>query len=363
MQRVATELHAALNEHPEVRLSSLVLRTSWKWTPVRTAPFLLGLLARIPHVVQRDRIQVVLFSSMVTAPLALPLRRWMDARRVRMVTINHGQDVTLPNRAYQRLLPRAFQALDLVLPVSRATAAASTARGLPQDRIRVIPNGVDLRRFPPVAHRETERRALLKMLEDTGRRISDAALLLCSVGRHQERKGFHWFVNRVMPRLPADVVYLLGGEGPTTSAVRAAALQHGLEDRVRLLGRVSEETLALLYRGADLFVMPNVAVQGDIEGFGVVMLEAGASGLPIIAADLEGVRDVIEEGENGHLLPSGDADAFAGTIVRYGRNRVEIAAASVTAARFTSRTFGWSTIADRYVEVLRQTVDSPAPLG
>jgi phosphatidylinositol alpha-1,6-mannosyltransferase len=313
--------------------------------------------------VQRDGIQVVLFSSMVSATLALPLRRWMNARGVRMATINHGQDVTLPHPAYQRLVPRVLAALDLVLPVSRATAAESAARGLPQSRTHVVPNGVDLRRFPPVADGEEERRTLLRMLADTGRPIPEGALLLCSVGRHQERKGFHWFVDRVMPGLPADVVYLLAGQGPMSPAIGAAVERRGLGERVQMLGTVSEEVLLRLYRGADLFVMPNVPVPGDMEGLGVVMLEAGASGLPIVAADLEGIRDVVREGENGHLLPSGDADAFVGTIVRYGRRRTELAAASRAAAHFTARTFGWGAIAQRYVEALRQVVDSVPARG
>ncbi len=74
MQRLAQGLHAALAEHPEVRLSSLLLETSWRATPYRMPGFMAGLLRAIPRVVEREGIQVVLFSSMVTATLATVLR-------------------------------------------------------------------------------------------------------------------------------------------------------------------------------------------------------------------------------------------------------------------------------------------------
>jgi phosphatidyl-myo-inositol dimannoside synthase len=144
-------------------------------------------------------------------------------------------------------------------------------------------------------------------------------------------------------------VYLLAGDGPTTPRIRESVERLGLGERVRLLGRVSEETLERLYRGADLFLMPNVPVAGDIEGFGVVMLEAGLCGLPTVAAELEGIRDVVREGENGHLLPSGDAEGFLAAIERYRADPARLAAASDRAARFVRDTFSWERVADRYV--------------
>ena len=89
-------------------------------------------------------------------------------------------------------------------------------------------------------------------------------------------------------------------------------------DRVRRLGRISEEELIELYRRGQLFIMPNIVVPGDMEGFGIVMLEAGACGLPNLAADLEGIRDVIEDGVNGWFAPSEDANAFAARIEALG---------------------------------------------
>lgn len=351
MQRVATGLHDALAAHPEVALHRLVLETAWEDTGRRMPPFMAGLLRGIPRAVERERIDVVLFSSMVTATLALPLRRRVAAAGARLAAIPVGRDVTLPVAPYQWLVPRVLRSLDRVFPISRATARECLARGAAPERTHVVPCGVDTAAFAPPPDRAAARAALLRDLgaED----VPPGALLLASVGRHQERKGFQWFVAEVVPRLPPDVVYLLAGDGPMTPAIRAEVEARGLGGRVRLVGQVSEAALGRLYRGADLFVMPNVPVPGDIEGFGVVMLEAGLCGLPVLAADLEGIRDVVREGESGHLLPSRDAGAFARAVLRYHADRAALARASASAARHVAERFSWRTVADEYLRVLR----------
>jgi phosphatidylinositol alpha-1,6-mannosyltransferase len=346
MQRVAVGLHDALAVHPEVRLHTRVLETSWRATPRRMPGYMAGLIRHIPADVARHGIDVVLFSSMVTATLSVVLRGRVARHGARLAAIPVGRDVTLPTPPYQWLVPRVFDALDLVFPISRATARECTLRGLQDAKMRIVPCGVDTAVFNPPADRAAARRALV---ESVGGGVADDALLLCSVGRHQERKGFQWFIDRVMPRLPADVVYLLSGDGPMTPQIRAAVERHGLGDRVRLLGQVPEDALRALYRGADLFVMPNVHVPGDIEGFGVVMLEAGMCGLPVLAADLEGIRDVVTEGANGTLVRSEDADAFAAAVLRY---RAAPRAAEAV-ARHTAEHFSWSAIAGQYVRHLR----------
>lgn len=352
MQRVAVGLHDALRAHPEVELTSHVLETSWERTPARMVPFMTRLLAEIPRTVRRERIDVVLFSSMVTATHAVALRATLNGSDTRLAAIPVGRDVTLPTRAYQWLLPRVFSALDRAFPISRATGRECLARGLAAEKMEVVPCGVDPRLFSAPADREAARAELLRMVGERGGGVGENALLVASVGRLQRRKGFHWFVDAVVSRLPDDVHYLLAGKGAMEGEIRAAISRHDLGDRVHLLGRVSEEELRSLYRGSDLFAMPNIPVEGDIEGFGVVMLEAALSGLPVLAADIEGIRDVVLEGENGHLLPSGDAEAFVSRILDYHPDRERLVEASERAARHTADSFSWSAIADRFVEAL-----------
>lgn len=356
MQRVATELHEALRARDGVRLSSILLHASWRMNRLLTGPFLAGLLYRIPRRVEREETDVVLFSSMVTASLAVLLSRLLGPDRPALVGIAHGQDVTLPFGPYQWLLDRVFANLDAVLPVSRATGQACRERGCPPERIRVIPNGVDPERF------EHDRADPARALRSSnGTPDSESTLALCSVGRQVERKGYLWFVEEVMPRLPERVHYWLGGDGPQHEAIETAARDRGVTGRVHLLGRISETDLQRLYRSSDLFVMPNVPIDGDMEGFGVVMLEAGLCGLPVIAARLEGIQDVVREGENGHLVDPGNAGAYVEAVRPYLEDPHALDAASERAERYTREHFSWNRISDLYVDTLRSVATEPVP--
>lgn len=353
MQRVATELYTSLEEHTGVELFPVVLRSSWRLTHVRTIPFLFSAYRKAYDLIRRGSIDGILFSSMVTASLAVPLRRRMNGSSVKIAAIAHGRDVTLPTAAYQRFVPHIFGALDAVLPVSRATGEACLERGLPDEKLHVIPNGIDIERFLPTLDRLESKRALASELGGDASLLKDDSFVLCSVGRQVERKGFAWFVREVMPLLPENVSYWLAGEGPEQDLIRAEARRLSLNGRVRLLGRISEETLAGLYKAADLFVMPNRPVAGDMEGFGVVMLEAGLSGLPTVAADIEGIRDVIREGVNGHLVASGDAQAFVRAIDRYNADRKALLEVSERTAHYIRDTFSWANVVERHVDLFK----------
>ena len=357
MQRVATELHSALREHDSVALRSAVLRSSWRSTHLRAGPFMIGALWKICAMAERREIDAVLFSSMVTASLAIPLKAHLRRCGVLTAAIVHGRDVTLDTPFYQRFVPRVFSAVDAVLPVSRATGEACLQRGLDRRKLYIVPNGVATHRFTSTGSNGSARKLLLRQYADQN--LPERGLLLCSVGRQVKRKGFAWFVSEVMPLLPDDVHYWLAGDGPEMDDILAAAEKKGVGHRIRLLGRVSERDLELLYAASDLFVMPNIPVAGDMEGFGVVMLEAGLSGLPTIGSRLEGITDVIDEGQNGHLVPSGDAWGFSEAIMQYYRDHERHSQAKRRAENYVRHRFSWSAIADRYVNVLH-TLSIPA---
>ncbi len=348
MQRVAMELYDALCRlQPAVKVSGHILRTSWKQTTLRTPPFLLRSLHTLPRRVHREYVSVLLFSSMVTATLAPLLKKRLPS--LPMATILHGQDVTFPFAPYQRYLPHVFRTLDAVFPVSHATGQQAIQRGAFPDRVHVIPNGINLQRVRFCARRSLCRQQLLQHFPKAARTFPRNGFLLCSVGRQVKRKGFHWFIEEVMPHLPEHVHYWLAGDGPMHNSLARAIHKHHLDHRVHLLGRVTEDALHLLYRGSDVFVMPNIPVPGDMEGFGVVMLEAGLAGLPVIASKLEGIADVIKEGANGHLLPPLQAKAFQQAILRYVYQPDRLEQLSRQAHAYVRTHFSWDAIAQQYV--------------
>src|SRR5690606_24778339 len=96
-------------------------------------------------------------------------------------------------------------------------------------------------------------------------------------------------------------------------------------------------------------------VAGDLEGFGVVLVEAGAAGLPVVAADLEGIRDVVAANENGWLIPPEDAAAFEAEIVRFSE-RNDRAMLSARARRYVRAQFSWESIVEQYLVVLQDRI-------
>ncbi len=351
MQRVATELHAALEKRDDVAMRTLALRSSWKWVHLRAGLFLASLAVRLRREARAYEADAILFTSITTAlPLLLASRR-LKARGVRLAAIAHGLDVTDPNPAYQMAVRRLCRVLDVVMPVSRATGKELIARGLSRGRMQVVPNAVDVDRFTRDTADHT--REPTSKIESAPSLPVDAFLLV-GVGRLVRRKGFAWFIENVMPKLPDRVVLWLAGDGPERQAIEAAIARNALQQRVRCLGKISEEELIALYKMGQLFVMPNINVPGDMEGFGIVMLEAGVCGLPTLAADLEGIRDVIEEGVNGWFAPSGNAKAFVDRIQRLLDAPDELRRASKRTAEYVSSTYRWNTTAQRYLDILKR---------
>jgi glycosyltransferase involved in cell wall biosynthesis len=176
------------------------------------------------------------------------------------------------------------------------------------------------------------------------RSIGDRKVLL-TVGRLVERKGVCWFIDKVLPELGSSYVYLVAGDGPERGRAQRIVEQRGLREQVHLLGKVTDRDLEALYRTADVFVMPNVPVPGTMEGFGLVALEAASAGVPVVASDLEGIRDAVVDGETGVLVESGNVAAFVDAIKRaQAMPREQVA--SATAA------FSWENVARRYDEAL-----------
>ena len=356
MQRVALKLHESLDTKASgsgtFSYDSVLLRSAWSTLHAKVPFFLLFALWRIVRATWRDSVDVVLFSSMVTAALAVPLQGLLRRHGVKTAAIVHGLDVTTPFPPYQWFVPKVFEALDAVLPVSRATRQACLDRNATPEQLHVVPNGIDVNRFREPKDRARSRSILEAEFEFSAPAPPPNGLLLCSVGRQVERKGTAWFVDNVMPRLPDDVHYWIAGDGPQLPAIRDAIDRTDLHSRVHVLGRISNEHLAQLYRGADLFIMPNVPVEDDMEGFGIVLLEAGQCGTPAIAAELEGIQDVITDGVNGHLVPPETPEAFVEAIEQYRGDPDPLDAAAERAIEHTQSTFGWEAVADTYLSAL-----------
>jgi phosphatidylinositol alpha-1,6-mannosyltransferase len=158
--------------------------------------------------------------------------------------------------------------------------------GVDEDKIEVIHPGIDFQRFNDF------------QLEERKYSSEDKFTLL-TVGRLDERKG-HKLVLEAIKDIE-DVEYLIAGSGEMEEEIKQKIQQLELEEKVEMLGYVPEEDLVQLYHESDLFIMTSKQTKNSVEGFGIVYLEANATGTPVIAADIGGTPSAVKNGETGLL--------------------------------------------------------------
>jgi phosphatidyl-myo-inositol dimannoside synthase len=304
------------------------------------------LLFLVPKAIREFNPDVILFSSMVTAGV-IPF--FGNRIKVPMVTINHGQDVTLPFWIYQKYLPTVFKKLSGVISVSKATREACIERGMNPEKGVVLPNGLDRRKTRDLPDKAT---AKTKLKEIFGLNFNSDKFLLLTVGRQVKRKGHAWFIREVLPLLRNPVNYLVVGDGPEFENIKSETESSEFRDSIILAGRQPEEVLKTAYAGADLFVMPNIPVDGDMEGFGIVLLEANQNGLPAVASDLEGIRDVIQQGVNGYRVTHSNPKIFAQKVDQVLEK--ELKQLSDSSKKYVLEQFSWDTVVNQYVNFLRK---------
>lgn len=345
MQNVSMQLVKTLKKREDVELVTIIHQASWRLIGLKTFLFLFTLLWKIPSAIKKHKPDVVLFSSMVTASILPFLTKKPD---VPCVTINHGQDVTLPVRIYQWYLPFVFNHLDGVISVSEATRQACISRGMAPEKGGALPNGIDTDILEDLPSKEEAR----KRIQNEFKIDLVGKYLLLSVGRQVKRKGHAWFIDNVLTKLRSNVIFLIIGDGPEHENILQAKERSSKKQNILIAGKQPDSVLNAAYSAADLFIMPNIPVEGDMEGFGIVLLEANRAGVPAVAADLEGIKDVIVQGVNGYRVPSGDAVKFASKIDETLNN--ELPEFSKKAREYVLDTFSWYSVVDKYVSFLKR---------
>lgn len=296
--------------------------------------FLYALWRGAAVLARGTKIRVVLGGSALATPLVLMLARLF---RRRAVVLTHGLDVIHRNFFYQLLCVRWLKFCDRVIANSRYTAGLLKSKGVAGERLRVIAPGVAVERFE-LAH---DIIAVKHRWDVEGKKI------ILFVGRLAKRKGVREFVEHCLAaivRQVPDAVFLIAGDNPTESLahhenvageIAAVASRLGLEKHARCLGALADEEISELYRASDVVVLPALSLAHDVEGFGIVALEAAAAERPVVATRVGGIVDAVEDGRSGMLVEPGDYRRLTQVVVelltdsnsalslgRYGRNRV-----------------------------------------
>jgi glycosyltransferase involved in cell wall biosynthesis len=265
----------------------------------------------------------------------------------------HGSDVFLAEKPGARSLARrALARSRLLTSCSPELVDRVRALGFPAERSRVIPYGVDIETFAP----DPARRHLWR--EKLG--VPESAPLLLGVGRMATKKGFQVLLEALPGLLAArpDAQVVLAGAGDLWD--RFAALASQWPGRLHLAGRVLRDTLPDLFRAADLFVLPAIHdAQGNVDGLPNVILEAMASGLPVVASGISGIPLAVEDGRTGRLVPEKEPEQLLAALLELladsGRAR-----AMGEAGRHRAETeLTWDAVAARYREGYAAALSMP----
>lgn len=254
----------------------------------------------------------------------------------------HGSDVFLAEKPGVRSAVRwALSRSRLLTGCSPELMDRVRALGFPEEHSRVIPYGVDVAAFSPdPARRPLWRRRL---------GIPEAAPLLLGVGRMATKKGFAVLIE-ILPALLAEhpeLRVVLAGGGDLLAGFRAAT--QGWSDRVFFPGSVLRDTLPDLYRAADLFVLPAVHdAKGNVDGLPNVILEAMASGLPVVASGISGIPLAVEAGRTGRLIPERDAPALLGALRELLADPAAARHLGAQGRRKAETELTWDVVAGRY---------------
>jgi phosphatidylinositol alpha-1,6-mannosyltransferase len=254
----------------------------------------------------------VLAGSGLCAPIAWIVSRVIGARAVVYV---HGLDIVAESPIYRRLWLPFVRRCDVCIANSANTARLAREAGVVAERIVIVHPGVTL----PSAQADAAAVEAFRASKGWhGRRV-----LLC-VGRLTERKGLLDFVRDVLPRLlaadPSILLAVIGNDAPDAlhqgrHDIRAAVNDHatamGFQHSVVMYGELTDEALDCAYAAADVSIFPVKTIRGDVEGFGMVAIEAASHGLPTVAYAVGGVPDAVADGLSGLLVSPGDPAAFA----------------------------------------------------
>lgn len=259
-----------------------------------------------------------------------------------LVTVQGSDIFTVPRHPVGRWVTRLIlRRCAGVTALTQALAQAVAAIGIPGERVRIIPNGVDIDDFVPPAH-------------DARSDDASAVPTVLFTGSLIPRKAPQDLVAALalLPPQLAHTLLVLVGDGPDEAALREQVRTLGLGDRVTFTGFLPQAEVRAWMRRAHLFALPSRE-----EGQGVVLLEALASGTPVVASDVDGIREVVTP-EVGLRVPPANPAALAAALAEVLGDANRRRAMSVTARQRAVEHYDWANIAQRYLAVYAEILSA-----
>jgi len=301
---------------------------------------------RMRRLIRSHDIDTVWFGA--AAPLALLAQQARRAGAQRVLACTHGHEVGWSMLPVARgALRRIGDTTDVVTFVSRYTRRRFAAAFGPRAALEYLPPGVDVQRFAPDAGARAELRARY--------RLGERPVVVC-VSRLVPRKGQDMLI-RALPairrRVPGAALVIVGG-GPYRDRLRRLAHDTGTAEHVVFTAGVPADELPAHYALADVFAMP-CRTRGaglDVEGLGIVYLEASATGVPVVAGNSGGAPETVRDGHTGLVVDGRDVDAVAAAIGGLLADPVRAAAMGAAGRQWVTDCWQWHGRAQRMGQLL-----------
>ncbi len=232
----------------------------------------------------------------------------------------------------------------LIVTISKySLEKIQTHYGIDKSKVRIVPNGVDTEMFKPTQNQQAARQQF--------RLGSEPCVLF--VGSLIPRKGLGFLVEaaKKIVKQNVDTKFLIVGEGPLKTQLISSLEAANLLGNFRFLGNVEDEMLPTVYNCADVFVLPSIQ-----EGQGIVMLEAQASGKPVVAFDVGGVNEAARNDETGLLVERGNTDELANALLKLlGDSSLRLRMGS-NGRRYVAENYTWDICARKMLSVYREAL-------
>lgn len=312
--------------------------------------------ATIARIMIRERPRIVQLATIGEGSLGLWLRRWF---KLPFVVYAHGNEILSALREDAQGARLALRQADRVLAVSRFTANLVRQTGVASQRIEIVHPGCEVDRFRPLHPRTDLRQRLL------GTRYGDRVIV--TVGNLVERKGYDMVI-RALPRLRKtipEVTYLIVGDGPHRAQLQTLALAMGVQDRVSFAGQVPADDLPDIYALSDVFVMASRErlEMCDVEGFGLVFLEANACAKPVVGGRSGGIPDAVVDGVTGLLVDPHDPEDIANALSQLLTDRDLAIRLGQQGRSRVVKDFTWARVSERVQRILASIVEENSIRG
>ncbi len=279
-----------------------------------TLPF--SLLAELPIISHKEKPEIVFHTQWQTVIGSLWTKKWHHHI---IVTAVHARELfftpfpinSRAEKLYLEQMDRVLNQIDHFFPVSNFTRQLLLDKGIPDSKITLFNNGTDPEYFKPVDVSQLREKMFGK-----NRRIIMTMARLVSMKGIDTVLGALNIIRKDVP----EILYLILGDGPYRKNLERIVIDSGLENHVMFIDSISDEDRVMYYNMSDIYVMPSKIEYPDVEGFGIVFLEASACEKPVIGSRTGGILDAIDDGKTGLLVEQSDPVGLAHAMMTLLKN-------------------------------------------